>query len=83
MFADFAHGGQLPQTGFLDYTLPKDAFFEPNDLDEASNHIPPTSHWGYFKRELEYRIPRLHSPENSRRLPEIFEDVCKNKPSFM
>ena len=24
-----------------------------------------------FKREVEYRIPRLHSPVNSRRFPEI------------
>ena len=35
------------------------------------------------KRELEYRIPRLHSPVNSRRSPETFEDFCKNKTSFL
>ena len=33
-------------------------------------------------RELEYRIPRLHSPVNSRKLPETFGDSCKkNKPA--
>ena len=34
--------------------------------------------------ELEYRIPRLHSPVNSRRFPEIFEveDFSKIKTSF-
>ena len=37
----------------------------------------------FRKRELEYRIPRLHSPENSRRFPEIFGYVCKNKASFL
>ena len=31
-------------------------------------------------RELEDRVPRLHSPENSRRM---FGDVCKNKPIFL
>ena len=35
------------------------------------------------KRELEYRIPRLHSPANSRRFPEISGDVCKNKTIFL
>ena len=34
-------------------------------------------------RELEYRIPRLHYPINSRRFPEIFGDLCKNKTSFL
>ena len=29
------------------------------------------------KRELEYRIPRLHHPVNSRRFPDIFADLCK------
>ena len=33
--------------------------------------------------KLEYRIPRLHSPVNSRRFPEISGDVCKNKTSFL
>ena len=37
----------------------------------------------YIKRELEYRIPRLHSPANSRRLPEIFGDFYKNKTGFL
>ena len=32
-----------------------------------------------MKRKLEYRIPRLHSPVNSRRLPEIFEDSVRTK----
>ena len=31
------------------------------------------------KRELEYRNPRLHSPINSRRFPDIFGDFYKNK----
>ena len=35
------------------------------------------------KRGLEYRIPRLHSPENSWRFPEIFGDVCRNETSFL
>ena len=35
------------------------------------------------KRELEYRIPRLHSPENSQRFPEISGDVRKNSTSFL
>ena len=35
------------------------------------------------KREVEYRIPRLHSPGNSRRFPEMFRDLCKNKRSFL
>ena len=35
-----------------------------------------------YKRELEYRIPRIHSQVNSRRFPEIVGDRCKNKPSF-
>ena len=30
------------------------------------------------KRELEYRIPRLHPPVNSRRSPDIFGGLCKN-----
>ena len=36
-----------------------------------------------LKRELECRIPRLHSPANSRRFREIFGDFCKNKTSFL
>ena len=35
------------------------------------------------KKELEYRTPRLHSPENSPRFPEIAGDVCKSKTSFL
>ena len=35
------------------------------------------------KRELEDGIPRLHSPINSRRFPEMFGDFCKNKTSFL
>ena len=35
------------------------------------------------KRELEYRIPRSHSPVNSRRFPELFGDFCNNKTSFL
>ena len=35
------------------------------------------------RRELEYRIPRLHSPANSRRLPETFEDFSKNKTTLL
>ena len=35
------------------------------------------------KRELEYRIPRLHSPVNTRRFPEIFGDFCKNETIFL
>ena len=31
------------------------------------------------KRELEYGIPRLHYPVDSRRFPDIFADVRKNK----
>ena len=45
---------------------------------------PPTGRAADFsakilERELEYRIPRLHSPVNSRRFLEIFRDLCKNK----
>ena len=35
------------------------------------------------KRELEYGIPRLHSPVNSRRFPDIFGDFCENKTVFL
>ena len=38
---------------------------------------------GKGKRELEYRIPRLHSPINSWRIPEIFGDFWKNKTIFL
>ena len=31
-----------------------------------------------YNRELQYRIPRLHSPANSRRLPEMLGDSCNN-----
>ena len=34
------------------------------------------------ERELEYRIPRLHSPVISRRFPETFGDFYKNKTGF-
>ena len=37
----------------------------------------------YDKRELEYRIPRLHSRENSRRFPDMFGDVRKNNASLL
>ena len=40
------------------------------------------AHRDAHKRELEYRIPRLHSPVNSRRFPETFGDVC-NKTGFL
>ena len=30
-----------------------------------------------------HRIPRLHSPETSRRFQETFGDDCKNKTSFL
>ena len=36
-----------------------------------------------LQRELEYRIPRLHSPVNSRRFPETFGDFCKTKTTFL
>ena len=32
---------------------------------------------------MENRIPRLHSPVNSRRIPEVFEDLCENKTGFL
>ena len=35
-----------------------------------------------FKRELEYRIPRLHFPVNSQRLLESWGNFC-NKTSFL
>ena len=35
------------------------------------------------KRELEYRIPRLHDPVNSPRFPEIFGDFRKRKTIFL
>ena len=35
------------------------------------------------KMELEYGIPRLNYPVNSRRFPEMLEDVSKNKPTFL
>ena len=35
------------------------------------------------KREVEYRIPRLHYPVNSRRFPETFGDFCRNETSFL
>ena len=38
---------------------------------------------GKRKRELECRIPRSHSPVNSRRFPETFGDFCKNKTGFL
>ena len=36
-----------------------------------------------FKRELEYRIPRLHSSVNSQGFLEVFGDECKDKTSFL
>ena len=36
-----------------------------------------------IERELEYRMPRLHPPENSRRFPETFGDFRKNITSFL
>ena len=36
-----------------------------------------------FKRELEYRIPRLHSPVSSRKFPETFGDFCKQGPGHL
>ena len=35
------------------------------------------------KRELEYRIPRLHYTINSRRFPDIFGDFCQNTTIFL
>ena len=35
------------------------------------------------KRELEYRISRLHSPANSRRFPEMSGGFRKNNTSFL
>ena len=34
-------------------------------------------------RELEYRIPTLHSPVDSRWSPETFGDSCRNKKDFL
>ena len=36
-----------------------------------------------IRGNLEYRIPRLHSPVNSRRFQQTFEDFCNNKASFL
>ena len=36
-----------------------------------------------YNRELEYRIPRLHSPVSSLRFPQPFGDLCKNKTSLL
>ena len=33
--------------------------------------------------DLEYRIPRLHHPENSRRFLETFGAFCKNETGFL
>ena len=36
-----------------------------------------------YKRELEFRIPRLLSPTDSRQIPEMFGDSCKNEASVL
>ena len=36
-----------------------------------------------FERGPEYRIPRSHSPVNSRRFPETFGDFCNSKTGFL
>ena len=33
--------------------------------------------------KLEYRIPGLRSPANSRRPPEMFGDLCNNRTIFL
>ena len=44
---------------------------------------PPVAWCTLRKRELEYGIPRSHSPAHSRRFPETFGDFCKNKTTFL
>ena len=46
-------------------------------------HIHFHRHRYNSKRELEYRIPRLHYPVKSWRFPEIFRGFCENKTSFL
>ena len=43
-------------------------------MDEESAIVLASS---LVKRELEYRIPRLHYPVNFRRFPKRFEDLCR------
>ena len=56
---------------------------KPGRQRHGSLPLPDFSGPTTSKKELEYRIPRLHSPVNSRRFPEIFGDLCKNKTSFL
>ena len=35
------------------------------------------------KREMEYRIHRLHFPVSSQRFPQMFGDSCKNETVFL
>ena len=36
-----------------------------------------------YVRELEFRVPRLRSPVNSRRSPETLGDFCESKPILL
>ena len=65
------------------YTCTSPSRLLPHRQDPVPRHLRRSS---ADNRELEYRIPRLHSPANSRdvqRFSEMFGDLCKNKPSFM
>ena len=48
----------------------------------GGGELPQRGHGG-GKRELEYRIPRLHYPVKSRRFPEMSGDCFTNKTSFL
>ena len=55
--------------------------YDPTMQNYAAPWIPPGE--GEDKRQLEYRIPGLHSPVNSQRFPEMFGDLCTNKTGFL
>ena len=48
-----------------------------------SSPPPPPIPLGMGLGRLDVQDSWITSPENSRRFPEIFEDVCKNKTSFL
>ena len=49
-----------------------------NNNNNNKGRVSENAH-RYYERELEYRIPRLHSPVNSRRSQEISEIPVRTK----
>ena len=74
---------RLRRLGLLPLPLPGPALRGPRPLVRGALLAGGAAREPALRGSLKYRIPRLHSRENSQRFPENLGDSCNNKTSFL